>query len=298
IVSDPDVLEAAHNAPPTTNDQARLAALALSVMPAVSDDTIYVNAGDLIAAFDRYTLSPRWPERRFESTGVGAQTRALARRAATRGVTLDDTSSVVVAGPWLVAVTGSSAGGGRRMGDPRIHALDAQTGDIAWSVNVASLDPALEGAVVRGRPVVHGGVLVVAASRQLAQRRLESVQLVGIDLASGTLLWRTPLASAGALPYNAATSSSDNPIESRAMALRSDEPGAVGPAAMPSRRPAWTRRSGHASLARRGSWPYVSHPPAVIGGRAYIVSPDATRLAEVDATTGGLLRTFDTENVG
>ncbi len=297
IVTDPDIADTVRNSAPTPAELPRVAATGLSVMPSVTDDTIYINSGDLIAAYDRYTLSPRWPERRFESSGMGAQARALARRNTSRGVSLDDTSTITVAGPWLVAVTGTPAGS-RRLGDPSVHALDAQTGEIAWSVDVSRIDPALESAIIRGRPVVHGGVVIVAASRQLAQRRLESVQLVGLDLATGNLLWRTPLASAGALPYNAANSSSDGAIEWRGLVLRSDELGVLGAIDAASGRPEWIRRSANASLARRESWPYESHTPVVIDDRAYVVSPDASLIVELDANTGATLREFTTQAIG
>ncbi len=297
IVSDPDIAETVRNSAPTPAELPRVASMGLSVMPSVTDDTIYINSGDLIAAYDRYTLSPRWPERRFETSGVNAQARAIARRNTSRGVSLDDTSTIVVAGPWLVAVTGTPASG-RRLGDPSVHALDAQTGEIAWSVDVARLDPALDSAIIRGRPIVHGGVVIVAASRQLAQRRLEGIQLVGLDLATGRMLWRTPLASAGALPYNSANSSSDGAIEWRGLVIRSDELGVLGAVDAASGRPEWIRRSANASLARRESWPYESHLPVVIDDRAYVVSPDASLLVELDAKTGATLREFTTQAIG
>lgn len=296
IVSNPDAVAAVRDTAPSSPEAPHAWAVSLSVMPTATDDTIYINAGDMIAAFDRYTLAPRWPERRYDSAGI-PQARIVPGRRGARAVTFDDTTSVAVAGPWLIAVTGSSTSG-RRLGDPRVHALDTQTGRTAWAVDIATLDPALEGASVRGKPLVHAGVVVLTASRQQAQRRLESVLLVGLDLASGALLWRTPLASAGALPYNSGASAADTAVVWRGLALRADELGAVGAVDIASGRPVWVRKSERASLSRRDSWPYEAHAPVVVNGRAYVVAPDGLRIAELDAATGDLLRDFDTREIG
>lgn len=271
-------------------------ALGLQIIPTIAGDTIFLNSGDVIAAFDRYTLAPRWPERRFEPSGFVVAQQRSGRRGIQR-IALDDTSSIAVSEPWAVAVTGTPAGN-RRLGDPRVHALDTQTGVIAWSRDISTLDPGLEGATVKGRPLVSGGVVVLAASRQAAQRRLESVQLVGLDLSTGALLWRTPLASAGALPYNASVSAADHAIEWRGLALRADEVGVVAAVDAASGRPSWIRRTPRATLTRRESWPYESHAPVVVGEMVYSLSADSSRLFEVDGTTGALRREFDAQMLG
>jgi outer membrane protein assembly factor BamB/tetratricopeptide (TPR) repeat protein len=297
IINDLDAIDAVRNAAPTSGDLPRVAALSLSVMPAATEDTVFVNSGDLIAAFDRYTLAPRWPQRRFEPSGFNPASRVASRRPTARGISVDDTSSVVVEGPWLIAVTGTPTGN-RRLGDGRVHAIDTQTGETAWAVDVGSLDPNLDASIVRGKPIVHAGVVVLTVSRQLAQRRLEGIQFVGLDLATGALLWRTPLASAGALPYNAANSSADNSVEWRGLAIRSDELGAIGAVDIASGRPLWVRRSPNASLARRESWPYEAHAPVVIDSRLFSVGANAARIVELDATTGVLLAEYETTAIG
>ncbi|MBC7772961.1 MAG: hypothetical protein H7210_10735, partial [Pyrinomonadaceae bacterium] len=149
-------------------DRIPILAKRLFVMPTVADDTLYLNDGSSISAWDRITLTKRW---RAEPILLDGADRADDNRnlsafgnsyRQSRRNALEELLSVAANGADVVAVTGLPIAG-LREGDPRIHGIDADTGQVRWSVNLADLDPQLSGVSVRGPGVITEGTVIFAA---------------------------------------------------------------------------------------------------------------------------------------
>lgn len=271
-------------APEQQADGAPLAtAVALRVFPTVAGDTIYINTGEELSAWDRLTLSARWARKAYAEVTPG-DARGGPARLSTGA--FKDTSSVTAWGPWLALTTGV-ARENKREGDARVHVVDARTGADVWSAQVPPLHPALAETWVRGPAVIDEGVVIVAAVKHSQQRRLSSVQLVGLDVASGALVWRRPLGSAGALPYGASpVEAADTGVAHRGVLYRSDRVGVISAVETGTGRVLWARRSKPEPLGRRESQPWEAHAPCVLGDVVYTLSADRRRVLELDRRTG------------
>ncbi len=266
--------------------QPPLTSMVLRVMPTVSGDTIFINTGDALSAYDRLTLAPRWPARTFADPVDPATLAPFHPRDASG---LVDHSSVAVEPPYLVAVSGLARDPSRREGDPRIHALNAETGELLWSVDVASLDPSLAEAWPRGPVVINQGITIVCAVKYSQQRRLTSVQLVGIDAASGALRWRRPIASAGILPFGRPTEAADLPTLHQGAIYRVERIGVISAIDAATGRTIWARRALAQPLGRRESRPWEGSAPLILDNLLITPSPDRRAILTVDASTGKLL---------
>lgn len=280
----PEILSTASSAPAPYAQR-------LHIFPAVSDDTIYVNSGETISAWDRLTLTPRWgPIPLMEAPSRG-------RRPIIRSSGGDDLAAATVHGPWLLFTTPGSAMTGRA-GSPSFHALFAESGQTAWSIDVASLDPALAESVVRGPAVCDQGVAVVAAFKHIPQRRLLSVQLVGVDVASGEMRWRRQIASAGSLPYGQTLGFPDASMIHDGIVYRMDSVGVIAAVEAATGRTRWIRRIQPEPLPQREADVYELHTPIMHEGVLYSLSPDRRRIFALDPRTGEVLADADDRALG
>lgn len=260
----------------------------LFVLPTVAGDTIYVNSGQDIFAWDRFTLTPRWPRQQFEEI-------APPDRAAS--INVEDTASVTVWGPWAVAATGL-ANVAKREGDGRVHALDAETGDLIWSINIGAHDPALAEASVRGPVIIDEHTAIVSAVRMLATRRLSSAHLMGLDLATGEMLWSRLLASAGAAPYGRASGPADAGVAHRGVVLRTDRIGVISAIESATGRLRWARRIPPESLTQQPMDAWETPRPVIDGDTLFTLSPDRRDVLSLDTETGAVKARVSARDLG
>lgn len=145
--------------------------------PLLSGELLVVNTGGRITAWDRYTLSRRW---RYE---VPAE---LGR------VMHGNDPYPVTATPIGLLVETPLRGGGASL-----SLLERSTGEPRWTVPSVVLGQGLSSAEVVGAPLVVGGRVVVVLDAVERLRRLRSIVVVGLDLASGEVAWRRTLGSSG-----------------------------------------------------------------------------------------------------
>lgn len=291
----PDALLSMPEPSPPAEGQPPLTATVLRVMPTVMGDTIYVNTGDALCAFDRLTLVPRWPAQSFQDPADLTPLSPFSPRDANG---LVDHSSITVDPPYLVAISGLARDPTRREGDPRVHAFNADTGERLWSIDVASLDPSLSESWARGPAVLSQGVVTVCAVKYSQQRRLTTVQLVGLDAATGNLLWRRPLASAGILPFGRPTEASDLPALHEGAIYRVERIGVISAVDAATGRVLWARRSLAQPLGRRESRPWEGSAPLIYNNLLITPSPDRRVILTLDRATGKLLAESPTRALG
>lgn len=263
-------------------------------MPAVRADTVFTNDGRSIAAWDRFTLQLLWrvtPD--FEIVDENGQVLRgrEARRSSLRpgSMRLEDTTSVTLAGPVVLAATGLAIGDARD-GDPRIHALDADTGRILWSCAPGVQDPQLGSAYVRGPIALVGDTAVVAMRKPSASRRVSGTYLVGIDAWTGTVRWSRLLGSAGWVFYQRSVRASELIAADRGVVYRADDLGMIAAIQAHDGRVLWLRRY-RADVPQRAeaSPPFTSPGPVVDGSTLIMLSPMRDEVIRVDAATGAVL---------
>lgn len=266
-------------------------AIDLCVLPAAAGDTLLINDGDSVTAFDRITLAQRW---RVEFTGAAEEqadeASARLRIAARRGTAQpEDLNTVAVQGRTAVAATGL-AFSGARLGDSRVHAFDTETGRVLWSVDPASLDPALEESSVRGPIVVTEGLAIVSLRKFSRERRLLSLSLAALDLNSGELVWRRLVGSVGSLPFIRQSQATDGAVLHNGVVYRSDRLGVVGAYEAGTGRPLWVRRMPvPTAFSSDGSNAWQMSLPIVHGASLILPTPDRRTVVRLDRKTGQLL---------
>lgn len=273
----------------------------LLVLPAASGDTLVLNDGASVTAWDRFTLSPRWsvvaaaqePARDEPGLRAGAGNRMILNRmygGQARGG--DDLGVAAIGGGIVVAPVGKpvalavNAGYSREMLD-RVLGLDLATGRTRWAVTLGEVDPALADCAVKGAPLVLEGTVVLAARKYQPDRRLVSVSMVGLDLYTGAKRWVRPVGSAGSMPWGNQPSGSDLLTADRGIVYRSDRLGVVGAVEAHSGRTVWIRRSPvEAGLPADTPPAWQAGQPIVDGGSVLALSGDGRRLLWLDALTG------------
>lgn len=263
---------------------------ALWMFPVAAGPHVIVNDGVSVRAFDRYTLEPRWTT--ADSSADEPLEQSLEDVVRFRGgqnlaAIIEDVNTVAIAGRVVIAVTGMAASSGRE-GDPRVHAIDLDTGRRIWSVDVSQEDPRLTDGSVRGPPVVSGSTVVVAVKKDAAIRRTMSTYLVGLDLASGTLVWVRQIGSAGTLPWNTQSpTAADAPVVVDGIVYISDRIGLHAAVEAATGRVRWIRRiapPNFVALPPNRAW--ETRQPIVHDEHVYTLTSDLSMIVKLDRQTG------------
>jgi outer membrane protein assembly factor BamB len=215
------------------------------IFPTIQGDTVYVNDGERISAWDAATLGLIWqvaPGRMTvsqraaieESNFFAVQSGALMK---------EDAATVAMLNGVAVAVTGTAENNTRR-GDKRVHAIDAATGKLMWSIDPAFLSPKLEGASVRG-PIAIDADTVVLSLRRTRQfmRGDTALYEAGLNLYTGALKWVRLVASVGNQPWGRVAGRDDAPIVYQGIVYRGDEMGLLSAYEAATGRAVWVRLS-------------------------------------------------------
>jgi outer membrane protein assembly factor BamB len=277
----------------------------LLLVPTATADAVFVSDGTQIAAWDRFTLASRWAvipglaDAPLPETGFRGDRRRLDRfNYGGYAARTDDLSTIAVAGRIVIAATGRSNSLRGSEGDDRIQALDAATGRIRWAVQLNTLDPlSLYDATVRGPIDVFENTVVFAARKHLPDRRLVSVALVGLDLATGKLRWVRPIGSAGSMPWVLQSMGADGSTIASGLVFRADRLGVVGAVEVGTGRPRWVRRMPvDTSSGNEQPQPWQLACPIADagksgggGGSIIFISPDMRRLVRLDQATGAIV---------
>jgi len=274
------------------------------VFPSVVGDSVFVNNGESISAWDSATLSPLWivtPSRqpvivrdRFEDN--------FSFMPNSRGLK-EDVASVTVSGNVALGATGIPESGQRR-GDRRIHAVNTTNGGLLWSVDPSWLDPRLEGAFVRGPIVVDGNTAVIALRRPGMFRRVTNLYQVGIDLYTGALRWTRLVGSVGNQPFGRAVGRPDGGVIAEGVVYRGDEMGLLSAYEVGSGRPRWVRLTPvRTGLDQRSTGadtysPFEIAVPVVHADSITFLEPDKARIIRVSRHDGKMLGSRDASAMG
>jgi outer membrane protein assembly factor BamB len=215
------------------------------IFPSVQGEAIYVNDGERISAWDSATLGLLWqvsPGRSAmsqrqvidDTNFFGVQSGALMK---------EDVASVTMADGVVVGVTGQPENGMRR-GDRRVHAIDAASGRLMWSVDPAFLSSKIEGATVRGPAVIDAGTVVLAVRKTRQFMRGDTALYeVGLNLYTGGLRWVRLVGSVGNQPWGRVSGRPDGAVVHEGVVYRGDEMGLLCAYEAATGRAVWVRLS-------------------------------------------------------
>lgn len=268
----------------------------LLILPTVSGDSVFVSDGTMVSAWDRFTLAPRWsispgvadaPPR---DSGLRGDRRRFAGMGINWGGRGEDLCTLAVQGRTIVVATGRASSGARTDGDDRVHGLDTSSGRLKWTVRLDTLDEMLEEATVRGPIQIAEGVAVVPARKYLPDRRLVSLSLIGLEIATGAKRWVRPVGSAGSMPWVLQSMGADGSTVEGGVVYRGDRLGVVGAIEVNSGRVRWVRlvpvdtgSSGEQPMA------WQLQRPIVDGDSIVVIAPDMRKLLRLDRRTGAIL---------
>ncbi len=270
------------------------------IFPAVVGNVVYINDSRNIAAFDAATLSLLW---RTQPTGAFTRNPATNFAFGTANSrALEDIAGITAARGMVLAVTGQPINSDRS-GDGRLHALDAATGQVKWSLDLESLDERLQGASVRGLPVIEGDVVVVGVRRPGLLRRVTTLYMVGLDLYTGRLRWMHAVGSVGTQPWSVrGTNRADTTTLHQGVVYRGDEMSVLGAYDAGTGRPLWVRvttpipelDATMPMVNQRTSMPYqLVQPMVILRGttpKLFFLEPTEQRdVLELNAATGQLI---------
>ena len=166
-------------------DRALQAGSSMTSVPVAVGDTILVNEGLLIRAWDRLTGRTIWSHSFGNSVGLRPS-----------GL-VGDLGEIVVSGDAAITVVGHAFGSDRD-GSGEVVRFNPETGEERWRIRPDrfSGEQDLKGAFVSGPPVIHGDVVFLPLRK--VNTRLETIEFViAIDLDLGVPRWVQPLGSSG-----------------------------------------------------------------------------------------------------
>ena len=269
-------------------------------MPTALGENLYVNTGRGVAAWNQLTLEPLWIYTPRSTTRLdfdAARTR-IRRTYPSVGTAIEDTLSVAAGDGVVAAITGLAMSFSRE-GDPRLHALDAKTGQPLWTAVPRTFGEDLERGEFRGTPAISESVLIAPVRRFLPERRQLVEHLLGFEARTGQLLWKRMVASSGTLPHRMDGGVATGVITDRGVAFYASRQGVVTAVEIHTGRPRWARKLDtppETNISEQEpTW--TPNNPIVADDRLIILSPNRRSLLTLDTGTGRIRHRLSTGTV-
>ncbi len=274
-------------------------------MPLVTADELIVNDGGAITSWDRFTFERRWSAR---PPGYEYPNRIPGYRPGRRGrseLQMQDVSTVDARGDLVAGITGwvvtyGRGGVAQRHGDPRLHVIERDTGRVLWSWWPVLHDLDMAQAILVGRPVFVGDLVLVQARKQVAARRSLGTYLYALHARSGEVVWSRLVGSSGSLPYQSqAGLISPDLLVHEGVAYISSEIGVIAAIEAWSGRFVWARVRAGATFG--GYDPAPAHalcPPVMADEGLFVLSADRTDVLRMDPGDGAILGERSADRLG
>jgi outer membrane protein assembly factor BamB len=276
--------------PVQTQNQSRLSGASWNpstwISPVAVGSMLYTNDGITLSCFDRFTLRPIWRLQTAEdSTDLPLTPDARARL----GRVIEDITGITVVGDDLYVPAGIPRNG-IRTGNADLLKVDAKTGRIKWAVDISTLDESLDDASIRGQVLFNEGIVIVGARTNNRRQRLISLSIVGLDSATGELLWIRQIGSAGSLPFQQVGQLAHSPILHDGVVYWTDHIGLAFAIETATGRVLWARPMPTPDLyARLSRPPFATNTPALTKDGLFLLTTDGTEIFQLDPETGKTL---------
>ena len=255
---------------------------AMTAIPLVAGDMVYVNDGGVIQGFDRFGSGNSWV---FD----------LGPNQINIGDMYVDPGEMAYDNDALVAISGVGQNAGRTT-NPEIICLNPQTGKLNWRREINSIDSIDQSDSGRGgfdfsRAFPYGGLLIESGNviftvRKVNSRRETVLYLVALSLSDGSVEWVRFMGSSGGLRTNKGFS---RIISDRGSVVVSSPVGVIARVDAVNGDPYWLRRFDvpiTRVLVPRPPWQIDQ--PAIIDNRIYALAPNRRQLVQLDWESGSV----------
>lgn len=266
------------------------------VAPLVEDNLLFTNDGFTISCFDRFTLRPIW---RVQTSDPDIEIPVTPDARARLGRIIEDATTISSDSAGAIYTAAGIPRSGDQASQARLLKLDRASGQSIWSRELASLDPSLHEADIRGPIVVDQGTIVLAARTSNRRQRLISLSLVGIDSATGQLIWIRPIASAGSLPFQQMGQLAHNPIIHEGVGYYSDLIGLACAIQIATGEILWARPMPAPDLYARFTRPaFAGNSPVINSHGLFMLSSDGRAILQLNPKNGQTIASRPADQLG
>lgn len=265
-------------------------------VPLVEDQFLFTNDGYTISCFDRFTMRPIW---RVQTYNPNIEIPSTPDARARLGRLLEDTTSITSDGRDALFVTPGVPRNSQTDSITDVVRLDQRTGNQRWRVDIRTLDDSLADASIRGPIVLDQGTILVAARTNNRRQRLISLSVVGLDVATGSLEWVQPLASAGSLPFQQSGQLAHNPIVRDGIAYYTDLIGFGAAIRIATGEVIWARPLPAPDLYARSNRPaFAGNAPVINDHGLFVLTSDGAQILQIDPASGRTIASRPTDSLG
>lgn len=264
--------------------------------PLVEENLLITNDGFTISCFDRFTLRPIW---RVQTSNADIEIPVTPDARARLGRIIEDATTISSDGSGAIYTAAGIPRSGDQAAQARLLKLDRDTGRTIWSREIATLDPSLREADIRGPIVVDQGTIVIGARTSNRRQRLISLSLAGIDSATGQLRWIRPIASAGSLPFQQMGQLAHNPIIDEGIGYYSDLIGLACAIRIATGEVLWARPMPAPDLYARFTRPaFAGNSPVINSHGLFMLSSDGSEIMQLNPDGGETIASRPADQLG
>ena len=258
------------------------------LFPTIAGDTILVNDGATLSAWDRFSLRLRW-RASVQNNPAAIEDFARTRREPQLWRSIEMPSMVAVDARAAYASMGLHMASAPDF-EPSVVAVDLGSGHRLWETDPRTIDPRYAYANVRGGPIVGEGRVVFALREDNRAGRQVATALVGLDTLTGEPAWVRTLGSAGTGWSRSSRTVGSGGVIVDGVVYWYEPMGIVAAYDAHDGRPIWLRRFETANHRgrdeRSGGWNL--RPPVVMDQNVLVLIDQVEMVYRLDRSTGEL----------
>lgn len=269
------------------------------ILPSIAGDTIVINDGAALSAWDRFALRLRWrtslvPDQAAYQTLVQARQEQADWRSieAPNTVAFDARAAYASMGLHTASSVDIASG---------IIAVELATGRRLWTVDPRAIDPRYTLANVRGGPLAAEGRVVFALREDFRSGRQVSAAMVALDSLTGDVAWLRTMGSSGTGWSRSNRTPGSGGIFHQGVVYWFEPMGIVAAYDAHDGRPLWLRRFEMPQIIRQrsdaeGAW--VVQSPVVADGWLLAMVKGQEMVYRLDPATGRIAGVAPTFSLG
>lgn len=268
------------------------------LLPTIAGDSILINDGPTLSAWDRFSLRLRWRASLLSDEGA-KRDMANDRREPQKWRSIESPSTVAIDARAAYASMGLHMSNAPDLA-AGILAVDLESGERLWVTDTRNIDPRYTLANVRGGPVAGEGRVIFGLREDNRSGRQVATALVGLDSLTGEPVWMRPLGSAGTGWSRSNRTVGAGGVLHRGLVYWYDPMGVVGAVDAHDGRPVWLRRFDTRQQFSRGSstGAWMVRPPVVIGDSVVMLVDQQEMVYHLDRRTGEQIGRIATAALG
>jgi outer membrane protein assembly factor BamB len=268
------------------------------LLPTVAGDTILINDGATLSAWDRFSLRLRWRASLLTDRQAISDLADFRRQAQTWR-SIESPSMVAVDARTVYASMGLHMANAPDL-EAGVLAVDLRSGRQLWQTDARSIDPRYAYANVRGGPVVGEGRVIFGLRENNRSGRQVSTALVGLDARTGEPAWVRTLGSTGTGWSRSTRTVGAAGVLHEGVVYWYEPMGVVGAFDAHDGRPIWLRRFHTGGRVGRGdlSGAWNLRPPIVKDDAVVALVDAVDTIYRLDRRTGRLQGAVPTAAMG